>query len=560
MEEKELAISCARGDKEARRELYEQYGSRILALCRRYAANPADAEDLMQDSFIKIFRNIGRFNYTRPGSLYSWMSRVSINLAFDSAKRRRNLTQQLVDVDGLEEVIPDESTYEEEAATVPPEVLSEMIEALPEGYRTVFKLYCIDGLSHKEIGTLLGIKEKSSSASLSRARALLTDAIRQYWKEQEDGVTPEGWSRILSKMRRAKVLGGALLALAILLPVSSLLLWRSARQPSTVIAQAVPSPTITEDPKSFGYAQDDSDTHAPTLTPDSPVHVIPDNSPVITDNLPVILSDSEESGATEEPDTTEEPRPIDYAQGDTGTTVFPADPFQTSLDQSKRKGRRISLSLRAGAGTSNKSAVNPPNSSDYIVALAFMNFVDPSNRLHVKSNFYNTVEWMSFNHTNSASIVITDSWYRHDLPVSLGLSARMDLSSRIGVESGVEYTYLHSTLEYSSSLLEQKLHLIGIPLRVDTRIWSQNGLDLYVGMGAKAEKCISASLGVISCEEKRLQWSAEAFSGVQYRIGPHLHLYLQPELSYYFTKTDLITYRTDNPLSFSLNAGLRFDL
>lgn len=179
MEEKELAIRCARGDNEARKELYEKYGARLLSLCRRYAADPADAEDMMQDAFVKIFRVIGRFHWTHQGSLYSWMARVALNLAFDSAKRRRRLARQFLDVEGLEGSIQEEPEYSE-VATVPPGVLNSLIDALPEGYRTVFRLYCIDGLSHKEIADLLGIKEKSSSASLSRARALLAAEILRY--------------------------------------------------------------------------------------------------------------------------------------------------------------------------------------------------------------------------------------------------------------------------------------------------------------------------------------------------------------------------------------------
>ena len=185
MEEQELAIRCAKGDNEARKELYETYGARLLSLCRRYAADSADAEDLMQDAFVKVFRVIGRFRWTRPGSLYSWMSRVALNLAFDSAKRRRRLARQIVDVESMEGVIEEEPDYEN-AAAVPPEALRAMIEALPEGYRTVFRLYCIDGLSHKEIAGLLGIKEKSSSASLTRARAQLAAEIRRYLKEHEE--------------------------------------------------------------------------------------------------------------------------------------------------------------------------------------------------------------------------------------------------------------------------------------------------------------------------------------------------------------------------------------
>ena len=179
MTEQEQAKHCARGDNEARRELYETYSPRLLALCRRYACDTAEAEDMMQDAYIKIFRIIGRFRWTRPGSLYSWMARVALNLAFDSAKRRRRLAQELMAADSLVEEIPEEPEYEQ-AQAVPLEILLSMIEALPEGYRTVFRLYCIDELSHQEIAALLGIKEKSSSASLARARAVLARSIRQY--------------------------------------------------------------------------------------------------------------------------------------------------------------------------------------------------------------------------------------------------------------------------------------------------------------------------------------------------------------------------------------------
>ena len=183
MDEQDLARRCAHGDNVARRELYETYGSSLLALCRRYARDVAEAEDLMQDVFVKIFRVIGRFRWTRPGSLYSWMARVALNLAFDSAKKRRRLARELVNVEALAETVEDDPGYEE-TMSVPAEVLQAMIAALPEGYRTVFTLYCIEELSHKEIAALLGIKEKSCSANLARARAALATAIRAYLNEE----------------------------------------------------------------------------------------------------------------------------------------------------------------------------------------------------------------------------------------------------------------------------------------------------------------------------------------------------------------------------------------
>lgn len=190
MDEQELAIRCARGDGAARRELYETYGARLLSLCRRYASDSAEAEDLMQDAFVKIFRVIGRFRWTRPGSLYSWMARVALNLAFDSAKKRRRLARGVADVEALADEIAEEPGYEE-TASVPLEVLQAMISELPDSFRTIFNLYCIDELSHKEIAALLGIREKSSAATLAKARGRLARGVRQYLAEEGKCSIPE---------------------------------------------------------------------------------------------------------------------------------------------------------------------------------------------------------------------------------------------------------------------------------------------------------------------------------------------------------------------------------
>ena len=560
MEEQELAILCARGDNAARRELYIRYGSRILALCRRYVSDPADAEDLKQDAFVKIFRVIGRFRWTRPGSLYAWMSRVTINMAFDSYGKRRRLARQLVDVEEMENVIPDESTYEE-TASVPPEVLSAMIEALPEGYRTVFKLYCIDGLSHKDIAALLGIKEKSSSASLSRARALLSDAIREYWRNEEDGTTPDSWSRILRKMHRAAALRASAIAVALLLPVTSLLLWHSTRQPSAPAIAEI-TPTVPEGPTSI--LEEPAPIQEDTFTPFSRLSIVPTSPSVIP-------SEAKESVDSVIPDLigdlpTESPAPSPHDTSATAPTASPRnlppdpiDPFLTLPEQIRRQRPRISLSLRAGSGTSRRSMDVNLNSMPYIEALTYMNQIDPRFRPDVRSNYGNTIDWLA-NNAVPGSFSSSVNRYRHDLPVSLGLTARMELTPRVGVESGIEYTYLHSTVDSEAGRMDQKLHFVGIPVRMDTRLWTGNGFDLYAGIGAKAEKCIAASMGTVDCEEPHLQWSTGTFVGVQYRIGARTHLYFQPEFSYDFTKTDLVTYRTENPIVFTLSAGLRFDL
>lgn len=571
MEEQDLAIRCAQGDNEARRELYERYGARIHALCRRYVTNPGDAEDLKQDAFVKIFRVIDHFSWTRPGSLYSWMSRVTINLVFDSREKRQRLTKQLVGIEELEEDVRDDS-INEEVASVPPEVLTRMIDALPEGYRTIFKLYCIDGLSHRDIATLLGIKEKSSSASLSRARSLLTEAIRQYWKQQDGESSPDGWLRILRKMQRASALRNSALVLA-LLAASSLLLWKVTRNTSTRI---VPE-NIVSVKESSPVGLNDSFVLLNESVPSSEssdllnerteisnanhhgrrVQLRPDT---IVDFKQQSDCTANQLGAFQSPLNSDTANQIQRANHNSITVMKPVEmnSFLASLEQNNRFHPYISLSFQAGSGTTRRLTEALLQSKPYIASLTYLNTINPQVIPAVKSNRSNTVEFIDAA-KNTFPTTATNN-YQHDLPISLGLSVRMALTSRWGVESGIEYTYLHSSVESMAGHMDQQLHLIGIPLRLDVQLWSHDRFTLYAGLCAMAEKSVSASLGKINCEEKRVLWSTGAFAGVSYQIGGRAYLYFQPQLSYSITNTDLITYRTENPLVFSLNAGLRFDL
>lgn len=182
-DERLLAIKCARGDHSSQEELYRRYCGRILALCLRYSRDLPEAEDLMQDAFVKIFHKIGKYTYTGPGSLYAWMSRVAINLCFDSSKKRKKLAETLTeDISGFD--VTDENDTGN-LPDIPPDKLREMVEMLPEAYGTVFKLYVVDGLSHKEIGETLGIKESTSSSNLARAKAILIKRINEFVKQAE---------------------------------------------------------------------------------------------------------------------------------------------------------------------------------------------------------------------------------------------------------------------------------------------------------------------------------------------------------------------------------------
>lgn len=174
-DERQLSERCARGEKPACRELYDSCAGRLLALSTRYTGSQDAAEDVLQESFIKIFSSIASFRYRGEGSLYAWIRRVVINQSLDwLRKEKRNGTVP------IDELRTSAEIDETEVGLVPDDVLARMVEELPDGYRTVFNLFAIDGYSHREIGKMLGIKEKTSSSQYFRARALLAGKIKEY--------------------------------------------------------------------------------------------------------------------------------------------------------------------------------------------------------------------------------------------------------------------------------------------------------------------------------------------------------------------------------------------
>ena len=179
MEEQELAERCKRGDRAAYQELYVQYAGRLLSICLRYIGDKDTAEDLLHDSFLKLFASFDKFTWRGTGSLRAWMERVVINIVLQYLRRNDVMNQTAV-LDNTSDVYdePDSSIID----MIPQDVLMQFVRELPTGYRTVLNLYVFEEKSHKEIASLLGINEKSSASQLTRAKASLATKIRNWMK------------------------------------------------------------------------------------------------------------------------------------------------------------------------------------------------------------------------------------------------------------------------------------------------------------------------------------------------------------------------------------------
>ncbi|HQQ99038.1 MAG TPA: RNA polymerase sigma factor [Cyclobacteriaceae bacterium] len=167
MTETELVERCKRGDRTGQRLLYDKYIVPMTRLCYRYIGDSEATKDILADAFMNIFDRIHQFQYRGEGSLTAWIHRIVVNQALMWLRSNKSLVLRLEDQDVVV------STPETPISSLQAEDLYNLICQLPTGYRTVFNLYAIEGYSHEEIATRLGITESASRSQLTRARQYL---------------------------------------------------------------------------------------------------------------------------------------------------------------------------------------------------------------------------------------------------------------------------------------------------------------------------------------------------------------------------------------------------
>ena len=169
-----------RGDASAMDCLYSEYADYLTAVCARYIPDDDELKDVLQESFIKIFSKIGEFNYRGNGSLRAWITRIVINESLLTIRKKKNSP-----IINIENEPPDIQDDEPELGNIGEEVLTNMIRQLPDGYRTVFNLFVIEGKSHKEIAKILNIKADSSASQFHKAKKQLAKMIKNYRLNKE---------------------------------------------------------------------------------------------------------------------------------------------------------------------------------------------------------------------------------------------------------------------------------------------------------------------------------------------------------------------------------------
>jgi len=170
--DRDILKGCMQGKYTAQRELFTKYSRTLLGVCNRYAQNIEEAEDIMQEGFVKIFLNIN--NFKGEGSLMAWMRRIMINTAI--THYHRTLKHRYHDdIEDIRESSLDDMQWEE--SDFSSEELFKIIQQMPPGYRMVFNLYAVEGYKHREIAEILEIDENTSKSQYSRARRWLQERL-----------------------------------------------------------------------------------------------------------------------------------------------------------------------------------------------------------------------------------------------------------------------------------------------------------------------------------------------------------------------------------------------
>jgi RNA polymerase sigma-70 factor (ECF subfamily) len=172
---------CMTNDRKSQEQLYRLLAPRMLAVCMRYATDKDEAQDILQEGFIKMFRNMK--NYRGEGSLEGWIRRIMVHCAISRYRKLKPIV--LVDDFAAEEaaVIPISSSYNDNGLEA--KDLMKLVQKLPKTYRSVFNMYAIEGYSHQEIGSSLGMSELLSRTTLHRARTLLKDMVAKLTMREE---------------------------------------------------------------------------------------------------------------------------------------------------------------------------------------------------------------------------------------------------------------------------------------------------------------------------------------------------------------------------------------
>lgn len=559
--------ACKQGERKALGNLYKAYSDRLLRICQHYVTDESTAKDILHDAFIIIFTSIKSLKDN--SKLEGWMITIVRNL---SLRYLQSTVKDDIPLSSLGTEFLSEEDEEEKNIVL--ELLLSAIESLPEGNREIFKLSALDGLSHKEIGELLGINPHSSSSQLVRAKKMLRTILMNYWM---------------------------LFLLPILIPVYIYFVTKD----KTVGTSEHKQTAVTTHKELPGRVQKESASQKIV----QPRYSIPSS---------ISTSNNDERALAEMATSTEKisSRMItDSVESEQQTVVFHVDSIQkqlvikgiSTIDSVLRipqitEEKMMALNESMSPSVSNKKKYpwtfkfgysSNAGANGAMSNLNYLSVVDYANggasaKLYTWDDYVNylvrnnalmdsvereKMSWIALNNATEGNASLGEKAH-HYRPKTFSLSLNKQLSTHWTFGTGLTYTRMKSDFEsefHGATLLKtQKIDYVGIPLQLTYRIWSKGRFNAYTTGGVTFEMPVHSSLDkkyIITSDSSytlkgdikpRYQWSVNLGIGVQYRLFKPFSLYLEPNMFYYFWNgSDLETYRTEHPFIITVPFGLR---
>ena len=519
--------------------LYTVMHDELLAQCRKYASNDYDAEDLLHDAFLLIFSNIGKVHSPEKGK--RWMHKVTKNVCLLYVQHRQGRSW-----DNIEEMKETAQDAEPDMAVNYEEILK-AIDQLPRGYRQVFRLSVLEGMSHQQIAELTGIEPHTSSSQLLRAKKRLRQLVQLL-----------------------------MLTLLLAVPFGAYYLWSLHDKDHDM---AVAETTTTDKQKTDTRETDTRETdtrETDTRETDTRGHLhepngqgqmatthSADTNGSASKSLPALTVDPTTAGAYK----TEMAERSLAAEDSVATdrTLVEEDARLAENDKAKQDVKDIgpvleNLPTPTLEGTTTEMAMQSGKDENLSLSLAYSGL--PSGT--ARSLPYGAKE------TNGD----IDSVTHHRLPMTVTLNGRYRLGARWWLDGGLRYSLLSSETRVGNTYLhlerQQRVHSLGLSLGVGHECWRSRHWSLYATTSVAYELPLRSTVETsyweggrrIGAENARLtprsQWSIGIGLGLQYDFTPSIGLFAEPSLQYFFHHSDGIdTWRTDHTLTPMLPLGIR---
>ena len=565
-----LVEKAKQGDADAFSTLYQMYYPKMKGICINILReDKAVVDDLVQDAFMLAFVSLKDLKNTHRFS--QWLTSITTNLVLKyQEKGKRYDFISLSDIeDEFSSVLEDGNTSKQ---SISYEEIMAAIDSLPEGYKKIFNMSVLDGLSHQEISELLDIAPHSSSSQLSRAKAMLRNIL-----------SPRAMLIIVLALIVIPVYR-YFTAKKKIVSENDVNIVRT-RKPNEDITpiQKIPNVSVSRAQNAVlcsNYRSVQQGKNTVITVGDSikaGQNVIVEISDSLQDNQHVLADNKRDSIITKDTVYTPIPNEERLIADDTKThkkskwQLLAAGSLGTTLAQNVYK---IITSSNNNIGSSQPSGPDQPTTPDQPSEKSFTTWEEYAEYLHRLTPTDPTAEnvaMMDIADNNKGKI---EEYEHHDKPITLGLAVNKNIGKHWSLETGLQYSYLKSYFTLGTGNYrvdkEQKLHYIGIPIKLSYQFMAYKRLSAYGSAGASiqiplsgktyADYVIGGKAGYTTDWKTipSIQWTVNTNIGIQYQFAPKLTLFVEPTLNWYIPNgSEVKNTWTERPFTLTVPFGIR---